>query len=242
MHFPASVQRRLKNYVYVYSDPETGRPIYIGVGKSNRVFDHLREEVSDSRKSRKIQTLLRRGKKPRIDILVHGLKSRELAERIEAAAIDLVGKKRLLNENRGLRSFDYGRMPVRQVMARYSPHRAVIKTPSILIRINQLYRYDMTPRELYEVTRGIWKVGPRREKAKYAMAVYEGIVQEVYTIKHWHSAGSTRYRTRRGLSDPSRWEFTGKPAPKRVRDRYILKSVENYLARGSQNPICYVGC
>ena len=178
---------------------------------------------------------------PRIDILVHGLQNRELAERIEAAAIDLVGKNRLLNEIRGLRSFDYGRMPTRQVMARYAPKRAVITSPSILIRINRLFRYDMTPLELYEATRGIWKIGKRREKATYAMAVYGGIVQEIYTIGKWHRAGTTRYRARKGLSDSKRWEFTGKPASKRVRERFVLRSVEEYLPRGSQNPICYVG-
>ncbi len=40
----------------------------------------------------------------------------------------------------------------------------------------------MTPAELYDATRASWKVGARRESAKYALAVFEGIVREVYEI------------------------------------------------------------
>jgi hypothetical protein len=67
----------------------------------------------------------------------------------------------------------------------------------------------MTPVELYDATRGIWKVGKqRREQADYAFAVYEGIVREVYRIKTWLPAGST-FSTRdpRGVKRRGRWEF-----------------------------------
>jgi hypothetical protein len=46
----------------------------------------------------------------------------------------------------------------------------------------------MTPVELYDATRGVWRVNPSRHKAKYAFAVYEGIVKEVYEIKAWFPA------------------------------------------------------
>lgn len=41
----------------------------------------------------------------------------------------------------------------------------------------------MTKRELYEATRVVWKIGERRNNAQYAMAVYQGIVREVYKIE-----------------------------------------------------------
>jgi hypothetical protein len=38
----------------------------------------------------------------------------------------------------------------------------------------KLYRFGMTPMELYDVTRGRWKVGKKRYKAQYAFSVYDG--------------------------------------------------------------------
>ena len=82
---------------------------------------------------------------------------------------------------------------------------------ALLITINQLYRSDMTPLELYEATRGIWVVGPRREQAELALAVYQGIVREVYRIERWHPSGTLEYRTRdaAGFKERGRWEFEG---------------------------------
>jgi uncharacterized protein len=40
----------------------------------------------------------------------------------------------------------------------------------------------MLPDELYEATHGWWRVGSRREKARYAMAVSHGVVRVVYEI------------------------------------------------------------
>lgn len=57
-----------------------------------------------------------------------------------------------------------------------------IQDPVLLIRINRLYQPDMSADELYDCTRGVWVVGPRRDNAKYALAVYESEVLEVYEI------------------------------------------------------------
>ena len=68
----------------------------------------------------------------------------------------------------------------------------------LLIRINQRYRHGMSARELYEATRGIWKLSPSHaEQASYAFAVFEGIVREVYAIDKWHPAGIRS--TKRGI-------------------------------------------
>jgi hypothetical protein len=49
---------------------------------------------------------------------------------------------------------------------------------------------------LYEATRGVWKIGPRRAKARYALAVYQGVVQEVYEILNWDPAWTSPYSNR----------------------------------------------
>jgi hypothetical protein len=117
-----------------------------------------------------------------------------------------------------------------------------ISEPAILIRINQKYREGMSGQELFEITRGVWKLGSRRENALLAFAVYKGIVKEVYLIDSWHPAGTLPYRTRKDVHIPGRWEFQGKLAPDAIRDKYLDESVEVYFSKNAQNPIAYVDC
>jgi hypothetical protein len=94
----------------------------------------------------------------------------------------------------------------------------------------------MSPLELYEATRGIWVIGSRRDKAQYAMAVYQGIVREVYRIDQWFPAGTLTYATRDAseFKGSGRWEFAGEVADD-IRDEYVGHSV----GKGGQNPIRY---
>jgi hypothetical protein len=86
---------------------------------------------------------------------------------------------------------------------------------------------------------------------KYVLAVYQGVVKEVYQTISWEPAnwksykyrleelkermsGSERYR--------GRWQFNGKMAEEPIRSRYLGKDVSKYLVKGGQNPIQYVNC
>lgn len=113
--------------------------------------------------------------------------------------------------------------------------------PALLIRINRLYRRSMTAEELYEATRGVWRLGKRREKAQFALPVIKGIVLQVYRIDTWHEAGTTTYHTRRAedLKKKGRWEFVGAVAP-RLAQKYQACSVSAQLA--GRNPVAYVNC
>lgn len=117
-----------------------------------------------------------------------------------------------------------------------------ITHPVILIRINRQFRPGMSAEELYDSTRGVWKIGQRRERAKYAFTVFKGVVREVYEIDAWHPAGSTVYKTGRqgDMNVPGRWEFTGRRAEESIRSQYIGKSVRAYLPWGLANPVVYV--
>ncbi len=100
----------------------------------------------------------------------------------------------------------------------------------------------MTPSELYDATRASWKVGRKRNLAKYAFAVFEGIVREVYEIELWLEAGSTFNSAHARDAQPrDRWEFVGRLAPERLRRRYINRDVRHHFTKGAQNPISYVG-
>jgi uncharacterized protein len=83
---------------------------------------------------------------------------------------------------RGWRTLEFGRTPPRQIVAHYRCRPVAVRDPAVSIRINRQYRPTMTPAELYDATRSSWKVGNRRTKAKYAFAVFEGIVRQLYEI------------------------------------------------------------
>jgi hypothetical protein len=119
---------------------------------------------------------------------------------------------------------------------------ANITHPVLLIRVPQAFRPGMSDIALYEATRGVWRIGPRRDQVRYALAVYQGIVKEVYEIAGWPPALTTPYNTRtlQPAGAKGRWEFVGKRAPDSVRQLYLGKSVAAHFRKGNQNPICYV--
>ena len=235
-----AVAKKLGDYVYLYVNPLDGSVFYVGKGKSGRALAHLRtdEKKAITKIIRKIRAS---GDEPRIEILAHGLRDPEAALRVEAAAIDLLGLGNLANAVRG-HGAKYGRMALQDVVAHYARRKANVREPAILIRINKLYRYGMTDAELYDVTRSAWRVGPKRDQARYALSVFEGVVREVYRITKWLLSGSTFNirRDRRGIGIPDRWEFVGTIAEDHVRRRYINRYVGHLFTQGAQNPISYV--
>lgn len=230
------VASALKYYVYVYTDPRNGEPFYIGKGKGNRVLSHL-ADTYETEKVALINEIRDEGLEPQIDILRHGLTENE-AKLVEAAAIDLIGKANLTNVMAGNHGRSFGRITLRDVVTQFTAKKVSVKHKAILITINKRYRSDMTPEELYEATRGIWKLSRRREKAEYAMSVYRGIVREVYRIKKWYPSGTLTYHTLDASKyrNRGRWEFGGEIAEESIRQRYVGNSV----GMGGQNPIRYV--
>jgi uncharacterized protein len=117
-----------------------------------------------------------------------------------------------------------------------------IEDPTLLIRINRLYRSEMSAEELYDATRGVWRIGEKRKGAVIALALFRGIVHEAYEIHSWHPAGSTVYKTRppKDVAIPGRWEFLGSVASEAIRGKYVGHSVKEYLPPHSQAPVIYV--
>ena len=114
----------------------------------------------------------------------------------------------------------------------------------ILFRINKYFKHGMSDEEIYEGTRGVWRIGARRNRAEYAFGVVHGIVRGVYTVSKWHPAGTTSYRFRPANETraSNRWEFVGKTAPRKILDLYLHTDVRHCLPKqGGQNPVCYAG-
>lgn len=236
MKITDEVSKILKSYVYLYVDPFNEEVFYIGKGKGNRLFSHL-SDISDTKKVDRIARIRRKGKEPQIELLRYGLSDSE-AGLVEASVIDLVGKSRLTNQISGFHQYSFGRINFQDLISMLSPKKVTIRHKAILITINKLYRSNMTSEELYEATRGIWRVSEtRKNKAEYCMAVYQGVVREVYLIEKWHPAGTLKYKTRdaSGFKNSDRWEFSGSVAYD-IRDKYVGFSV----GKSGQNPIRYV--
>ncbi len=235
MKITPEISSILKSYVYVYFDPRNGLPFYIGKGKDNRVFTHL-DDTSESEKTATLKEIRDAGREPIIDILRYGLTDAE-ATLIEASVIDLVGLQNLSNRVSGHHSRSFGRIGSGELISMLTAKPTTVRHKAILITINKLYRSDMNSEELYEATRGIWRVSKIRVKrAEIALAVYQGIVREVYRIHKWHRAGTLPYQTRdtEGFKNSGRWEFEGRVAFD-IRDEYV----GNSIGIGGQNPIRY---
>ena len=227
--FSQAVCEKIGYYVYVLKDPRNSEIFYIGKGKGNRVFQHVScalETEDESDKLNLIREILNEGKNVEYYILRHGLATEKEALEIESACIDLIGLDNLTNKVKGHNSWESGMKTADEIIQHYDAKAITITEPTIIININKLYKRFMKDNELYNTTRSSWKLGSKKNEAKYVIAAYRGLVREVYKINSWNQVGD-------------RWEFTGEVAEKEVRDKYLNQSLENYTKKGSQNPIKY---
>jgi hypothetical protein len=241
------VSEHLGFYVYLLVHPRTGAAFYVGKGTGGRCFAHVaearkttRDTFDDYEKLRTIRAIEDDGYEVRIDILRHGLTEASAFE-VEAAAIDLLGFEDLANRKTGNRAKRVGRMGVADLNARYGAKPVVIDPEHrvLLIRSARMYRLGITDAELYRATRWWWKLGKRREKAEYAMAVYDGVVRAVYRIEGWKQPTAEIIR-----DDPpaaGRWGFYGH-RDREMEERYLHGDVSAYWGSGHRNPITYVNC
>ena len=125
-----------------------------------------------------------------------------------------------------------------------------IDEPVVAICINRQYPRARNAEDLYQATRSMWRVSrARADRARYAFAVYQGEIKEVYEIERWLPATeiTRRYwREREKLqgddfqeTHDGRSEFIGKVAPETIRKKYVGKRMP---VRHGQNPIRYFNC
>jgi hypothetical protein len=236
--FPPSVAEKLGYYVYILTDPRTNKPFYVGKGTGNRVFAHLRQAIRSPLPTDKleiIRAIQAKGQQVKARIVRHGLTENEAFE-VEASLIDYIGLPDLANVVAGHGTAYRGYMTIQEIVAMYTAPKIRIKEPSMLIVVNRLYRRGMNDDQLYEITRGNWVVGERRNKARFALCVYRGIVRQVYEIQGWFPVKARPL----GQKTNDRWRFDGIISEKL--QHYVGGSAEKYLRLRAQNPIKYVNC
>ena len=233
--FAPSVIEKLQYYVYFLQDPESQEVFYVGKGRGNRVFDHLNMAIESSDKSAKldrIREITNRGLEVKHLILRHGL-TESMAFEIEAAMIDFIGMEFLSNIMGGHYSSDYGLKSPAEIMVMYEAEKLHTELPVLLVNVNKFYRREMTDSQLYNVARGPWILGPRREQIQYVIATYQGLTREIYQVRKWVTV---RYKGKQ------RWAFKGRLARDSVRKELRYKSIKSYFKRGASNPIKYLNC
>jgi hypothetical protein len=99
----------------------------------------------------------------------------------------------------------------------------------IVVKVNQSYMEDMSDLELYDITRGCWKVSKQRaDTIKYAFSTVDSIVVEVYEIFAWLPGGELNRETQKVFDgDYSRWGFEGRVAPSCIRNKFIGRSTRH---------------
>ena len=236
--FSPSVIEKLGYYVYLLSDPDTNRIFYVGKGFGNRIFAHINQAISspqESDKLEKIRSIHSNGGQVNYFILRHGLTEKEAFE-VEASLIDFIGIYDLTNIVQGHHSYSRGKMNIIDIIAQYDAPKIDIIEPAIIIIVNKLFKRAMSEEELYEITRGNWPLGIRRNNAKFAFCVYNGLVRQVYEIHRWFPVQArTEYQKRK-----ARWRFDGIIA--QDLQHYVGGNVDMYITKGAQFPVKYVNC
>lgn len=252
MVFSEFVAERVGWYVYALQDPRDGRLFYIGKGRGNRVFQHAQAALGaqqDHEMSPKIELITAihaSGRQVGTYILRHGISSESAAYDVEAAVIDALQllDPSLDNDRFALTNLVLGHHHAARGLATTDVVISLFDAPPapdivesvLLIKIPGLWHPSMSDDELYRATRFWWKIGPRREQARYAFSVNRGVIREVYAIESWR-AWTDDESDRPGTT---RWGFRGAVAPEMK--HYVNKSVKHLYKKGEASPIKFINC
>jgi uncharacterized protein len=233
--FPPGVAENLKMYVYRLIDPRNGETFYVGKGKGNRVFDHVRAEInSDDRddKLRRIREIRNAGFEVAHVIHRHGMNNKT-AVAVEAALIDAYPG--LTNAVIGEGSHEFGAMHAQEIVNRYRATEARFDHRAILINVNR----SATETKPYEATRYAWKIDPRRAKrAEIILSVCKQMIVAAFIAEEWLPATREHFPGHEPV--PGRYGFIGEKAPGGICKKYIGKRIPGaYRKQGASNPIKY---
>lgn len=235
--FPSDVKRKLKTYVYRLIDPRNGETFYVGKGRGNRVFAHIRAEKNFEgdelgNKLTRIRNIRLAGFKVAHVIHRHGMDDKTASE-VEASLIDAYPG--LTNIVSGVSSSDYGTMHAKEIISRYSAKPAVFRHKALMINVNR----SATETSLYEATRYAWKINKyKAKKAEVILAIRLGVIVGAFIAHRWLEAKTSNFPGREPA--PGRFGFEGEEAPDDIKKLYVGKRIpDEYRKPGAANPIKY---
>jgi hypothetical protein len=252
--FAPGVSAKLRSYVYLLVDPRTGRAFYVGRGKDDRCFRHVRaarlgpdqgpgapgDHQSKFAMLERIREVESDGRAVRIDILRYGLSPDE-ALLVEAAAHDALG----LQAEPKLGSQRRSAIEVSALLAKRAKFKRAHQ--AVLLRVG-----GTGADTAYEQTRHGWRVGQRwtdldsPRSPRWAVTVAGDMVEAVYRIEQWEPTQAHLSATKptggsASTRPPDRHSFVGSHDPE-LEARYVGKSVAAYMGVGAQSPVTYVWC
>ena len=237
--FDPITAQQLKFYVYALIDPRTNEPIYIGKGKDNRVYEHVKAAIKSDKASDKldrIREIRSSGHQVKHIIVRHGLTEDE-SFKIESSLIDFMNyfSSSLTNEVFGHGTFQFGMKTANEIIGDYNAEPLKkLHHHVIIININKTYERAKGGVSIYAATHESWVISQKRHKQlEYALSEYKGIIVGVYKINEWYPVVTDENKVSK------RWGFHGEEAPADIKKIYINKSVKHTKKRGAANPIKY---
>jgi uncharacterized protein len=234
--FPEEVVKELKAYVYRLIDPRNGDTFYVGKGRGNRVFSHIRAEEGLEgdeldNKLKRIREIRLAGLEVGHVIHRHGMDDATASE-VEAALMDAYPG---LTNVAGAAGSDYGPMHSKEIIQRYSAEPAVFQHKAILITVNR----TAPETSLYEATRFAWKISrDRAAQAEVILSTIGGLIVGAFVVDQWLEATPENFPGREPV--PDRLGFVGREASPEIQSLYVGKRVpDQYRKRGAANPIKY---
>jgi hypothetical protein len=245
--FTPEVIRQMGSYVYRLIDPRDGNTFYVGKGKGNRVFAHIKgtlknykgknffdknaDEDEVSAKMQTIREIHAAGLEVIHIIHRHGMNDATAFE-VEGALIEAYNT--LTNDADGHGNSDRGAMNPVQIDQAYAAKtiQSFGRDKCVIIKIRQ--STVEIRGSVYEAVRARWVVGTVRLNAlkstkHYILAVVHGIVKGIYANAVWTSA-----------ADSHRYEFAAVEAPQPVQDRYLNRMIPSSFRKpGMAAPLLY---
>ncbi len=236
--FTSEVSEKLGCYVYRLIDPRNGETFYVGKGKDNRVFEHVKGELKFSEDD--ISDKLQRIREIRINgfevahvIHRHGM-DEQTAFEVEAALIDAYPE--VMNISGGRYSDDRGVMHSRQISEKYQAREIEFKHKVIMISVNN----SASERDsIYEAVRYAWRLDPEKaRKAELVLAMRQGLVIGVFVPEEWFAATVDNFPGR--PTREGRWGFVGHEADEQTSKHYLRTRLPDSMRKkGAANPVKY---